>query len=200
MRVSWRVFFLAVPAACSSPSQGSPADAGNMPRSTSVVGTVAGKPVVSAETAGMVGQHDAAGSPYAGAIIGNQAGTCAFLSTGMTAPANTTLLEIRVSSFSGTSPPAPGTYPVGLNSNQTAFGFAEVAGNDPQCVQTISQTAQSGSITLDTVGSAAVSGSFDLTFPNGDHLRGQFYGPVCNVDLSKLGQNGSGTCAPMNDQ
>ena len=53
---------------------------------------------------------------------------------------------------------------------------------DQSCNPTLHSTATQGSVTLTTASSVTVAGSFDVTFPTGDHVTGTFSGPVCTFN------------------
>ena len=44
-----------------------------------------------------------------------------------------------------------------------------------------SENAESGTITFSTVSASLLAGSFDVTFPSGDHLKGSFASPICDA-------------------
>jgi hypothetical protein len=86
--------------------------------------------------------------------------------------------------------PGPGTYT--LATTQDVDIIASYLSSDANCKLTVNERATAGSVTMDTADTTTVTGTFDLTFANGDHLTGQFDAPVCNVDITKLGSNGGG--------
>jgi hypothetical protein len=163
--------------------------------STSVSGTVGGKPVATTDSAGLVGTLSGTGSraTYAGVIVVNKAGVCGLLQ-GNANPPNATSLTLVVATGSVNTPPpvGVGTYtisatppPPDANGNVTQAS-ASFSAQDQSCNKTTSLTAQSGSISIKSVSGSDISGSFDVMFPSGDHLTGSFSAPVCNVDISTL--------------
>jgi hypothetical protein len=190
--VAWFSLGLGVSTACGTSSGGSGAPPA--PTSTSVNGTVGGVAVAAVETLGLVGVDHTSGSPYAGAMIWNHAGMCPLLQSGMTAPASSTLLAFQVFNLGTSNPVAAGTYPVGMSADHAHETIVTFLASDAMCTETTHGVAQAGTVKLDSVNSTAVSGSVDVTFQGGDHLTGQFYGPLCNLDLGSLGRNGSSGC------
>jgi hypothetical protein len=99
-------------------------------------------------------------------------------------PANAALLAIAVASI---SPVGPGTYPV------TSSGAMRVLyeAQDANCVTQVMETAQSGTVTYDSVTGSMIVGSVDVTFPGGDHFSGNFSAPVCGISLSSFAMLGN---------
>lgn len=168
---------------------------------TRVTGTYAGKVLPMTESVGMYGVGTAAGT-YAGAFISNITGTCALLQSAATATTanvdvpNTTELHVRVFQATGADAPIPpGTYPV-MHSYTDMYQLqAGVEMTDGTCSNLpTTADASDGSVTLDSVSPTSVTGTFDLTFPDGRHLTGQFEAPVCNFDLNALQTNGLHGC------
>jgi hypothetical protein len=92
------------------------------------------------------------------------------------------------------SPVPPGTYSISGNSG-AYFVRAGLAVTDANCnLKSITSDASDGSIEIISVTPMLVTGRFDLTFPSGDHLTGQFAAPVCDFDLNALSQNGLTGC------
>jgi hypothetical protein len=103
------------------------------------------------------------------------------------------LIVLVVSSTTQGSQVMPGVYPVTLGGpTQAAYGA-----NDANCNSTSPESATSGTITLSVVDATSTDGTFDLTFPTGDHLTGSFSAPVCSVSLSNVSRPGPPTtCLP----
>jgi hypothetical protein len=99
--------------------------------------------------------------------------------------ANAAALDLFIET--GGPPVRPGVYPVpppdaGAASGavaMTAMGWYQQLDGD--CGAPSPETATSGSVVVSAIDRTAISGSFDLTFPNGDFATGQFSGPVCVV-------------------
>jgi hypothetical protein len=171
-------------AACS----GSTSTLGGGGGSAAVNGKAGGTAVDAVEAVGLVGTQMENGTTasYAGVAITNIAGTCALLQRHGN-PKNAQALTMEVVG-TGTSI-APGTYAVG--GQTTPFASAAFDAQDATCTSTTNEQATSGSVVLTAVSSASIDGSFDLTFPGGDHLTGSFTAPVCKYDLTST----SGTSA-----
>jgi hypothetical protein len=187
MRTRLVTFLTTALIACSgskSTSTGPPA-----PTATSVTGNAGGHPLVATETLGLVGVN------YAGFILSNQTGTCPLLQAGRTAPPNSAfaLLKVTSTKIGPMAPPDPGTYPLGVAPDQNSDATLAFEASDSSCSVVADLSASSGTVTFDTVTANVVAGSFDVTLSSGEHISGNFDGPVCNVDLSTLGNNG-GAC------
>ena len=166
--------------------------------SASVQGTAAGQTVTVNDDIGLVGTMSAGGAhqSYAGVLLTNKAGTCGIIQSN-TNPASVSALSLLVAISSAGTPPAvgPGTYaindgtaqPPDANGNVTVAGAAFVV-NDASCVKVTDEKASAGTITISSVTSGMVTGHFDVTFPAGDHLTGDFSSPVCSVDLAAVAQ------------
>jgi hypothetical protein len=73
---------------------------------------------------------------------------------------------------------------------------AQFEATDATCADKASSSVgASGTIQLDSVSPTMVTGTFDLTFGNGDHLTGQFAAPVCDFDLAAFRQYGLTGCS-----
>jgi hypothetical protein len=179
-------------AACGNSTNGAP----TAPMSTSVSGSVQGHAVVAGQTLGIYGLHDSvSGVPYAGVFIANTSGAvawCPLLEAGGTAPPSSSALWIEVFNNANANPVPPGTYSMGASSDLNFFTSNEFVASDSACNETVSEQA-TGTMTLETVSPSTIAGTFDLMFPNGDHVTGQFSGPVCNFNLNDLGTDG-GAC------
>jgi hypothetical protein len=112
----------------------------------------------------------------------------------------TTFSLVVANTASGsTAPPsvAAATYSVGFNTNpqgvQTSVQ-ASVTITDATCMDPTGPTfANGGSITFSSIASPMLAGTFDVTFPSGDELKGSFNAPVC-TDIA-LGAE-AGACHP----
>ena len=148
--------------------------------------------------------------------------TCAFVSagpqtSGTTLPfanvsfANQELLTITVVTQDPSQPDAssslmPGTYPIvtGDGGPETMFATADHSTLDSCCGRPTHDSATNGSVSLSDVGVATVagtfgptlSGTFDLTFSNGDRVIGDFAAPLCNTDLGVVLATPKKVCVP----
>jgi hypothetical protein len=178
---TWLVFgALALGAAACGGSSGNGGSGG----SASVQGQIGGGSVPTTDTIGVVGTQTTGGTTpaavaYAGVVITNVANSCA-LSQGHHNPPSTTSLVLSVA-VEGAAVP-PGTYAVGA-SGKTAVD-AQFVRTTATCTSESASVAASGSVTLTTVSSTTLQGSFDITMGSGEHLSGTFTGPVCAVDLA----------------
>ena len=81
----------------------------------------------------------------------------------------------------GSSPLVPGAYPVASPSTDagamTASGFYSVT--DSKCSRTFQESFTAGSVMVTAVDTVSITGTFHLTFSNGDDLDGQFFAPLC---------------------
>jgi len=184
MRIAFFVSIVAVLTACGT-TAGS--GKGPEPTSTSVGGTVGGQ---SFDVKDAVGFYNTT-SQYSGLFITNFTGSCTLLAGGLTAPPSTQLLEIELIADGIATAPGSGTYTLGTT--EDVLLIATYAASDANCNAAVTEEASAGSVTMDTANATTVTGTFDLTFPNGDHLTGQFDAPVCNIDITNLGSNG-GSC------
>jgi hypothetical protein len=182
MRIALFVTLLGALAAC-GPTSGK----GSMPTFTSVSGSEGGQSFAVKDA---VGLYDTT-REYSGVIITDFSGSCTLLASGMTAPPSTQLLAIELIANGIGMAPGPGTYTLGTTQNVAIV--VAYAASDANCNETVTEQATGASVTLDTVNTTTVTGTFDVTFANGDHLTGQFDAPVCNVDITNLGSNG-GSC------
>jgi hypothetical protein len=96
--------------------------------------------------------------------------------------ANATILRLHVRVPTGASAVVPGVYPVtewyvyAPGSNQATSDFAVL---DAACKPAIATPAgTSGSITIATISSAEITGTFHITFETGDVLDGTFVAPT----------------------
>jgi hypothetical protein len=147
---------------------------------SSITGTVAGQPVPSTDTIAIYGTTQLNPAiTYAGVVITNRGNTCDRVQR-QVGLANEVVLEVVVSRGSDTTTQAgvisPGAYTVGTRTNPAAT--VEYLVIDARCSARTATQASSGTVTLTQVDSGTVSGSFDATFPNGDHIAGSFSAPV----------------------
>ncbi len=142
-----------------------------------------------------------ASQQQAGVVISlsSVTGSCAAAQTGGKATAGTHLLLIvdNVGS-SAQAQVTPGTYNVSLLSSPVSIAdISKVDANG--CSGNNSYLSGSGSITITSINSGGVSGSYNLTFvdssgnPNGT-LSGTFTAPNCAVDASKVCASSSSSC------
>jgi hypothetical protein len=148
--------------------------------SSTVTGTVGGAPLATTDVVGLTGiePNTSPAMAYVGVAITNVAGTCSVLQRHGDPP-NTSYLTMIVSERG--SSVAPGKYPV--NSATSGNVQAQVGTSNASCQTTFNESAASGTIEFDSITGAMITGSFNLTFPNGDHLVGGFNAPVCNVNI-----------------
>ena len=100
------------------------------------------------------------------------------------APAGGSELKLVVASNSSQQATLPnGTYPVlppQSNPTCTVCATAAFEKRDAACGHVVDDVATGGTITISSNTSTAISGSFDLTFPDGGHLRGPFSSSLCD--------------------
>jgi hypothetical protein len=162
--------------ACSSTA--SPSSSG----SGTVTGKVGGASFVVTDAASVVvrASSSAIGDLVSVAIT-DFSGACADLGTGAPPASGAVIVLFVLQGVSGQ------TYAIGGQVASVAYG----AQYSSQCHTFTSanstttshfavfQSASSGSVTLNTVSSTMVGGSFDATFPSGDHITGTFTAPNC---------------------
>jgi hypothetical protein len=112
----------------------------------------------------------------AAAYISNLSNACQ-LAQGHHDPRNQEYLELSVEN-PGNLPPGPGTYTVSMTVGPNAANALYVS-RDVDCGVVNDEGASAGSITFATVSSTLITGSYDVTFLNGDHVMGVFTAPVC---------------------
>lgn len=171
-------FVLIAVAGCSSSSNGGGG-------SSSVSGKAGSSSVATTDTISLVGTQTNNGVQvaFAGAFITNVSGSCAVIQRNGN-PRNTTALSLVVAT-QGASVPA-GSYTVGAQ-GQSSAAEASYEATDSNCNKTTNEKATGGTITLTTVSSTTVTGTFDVTFASGDHLTGNFTAPVCSATLNTSG-------------
>jgi hypothetical protein len=92
---------------------------------------------------------------------------------------DTSTLLLTLSTATGVTSLATGTYTVGDTINAPIVAHANFGTNDAQCNVTQS-LVQGGSVSVTTLTAGAASGSYDLTFTNGDTLKGSFSVEECS--------------------
>lgn len=141
-------------------------------------------------------------------VLSSTAGVCADV-TAAKSPPNTTSLQLLVSTFwvnpstTGAAPPANSpalelnkAYPINGNINTATkdangFGVVATAGfdsTDATCNSKLAsggQNATSGSVTLTSLSSSGVSGTFSLTFSSGT-LTGSFSSGNCGLGTAQI--------------
>jgi hypothetical protein len=162
--------------ACSSTT--SPSSSG----SGTVTGMVGGASFVTTDAVSVLVP---ASSSAIGALVSvaltDFSGACEDLGTGAP-PASGAVIVLTV--FQGASGQ---TYAIGGQVASVVYGaqyssqcHTFTSGNSTSTSHfAVFQSAASGSVTLTTVSSATVGGSFDATFPSGDHITGTFTAPNC---------------------
>jgi hypothetical protein len=159
-----------------------------------VNGTIGGQPIASADTIAATGTTTGqfGNVAYLSEFIGNVTGACALAQQHQN-KANATGIElvIQTEGPEKQSPIGPGTYAI---TNGSPAGYAVTSrltvtaaylSFDGQCNNTIADTAAQagiGTITIVAVSPSSVSGNFDLTFPNGEAVSGNFDSPVCTYN------------------
>jgi hypothetical protein len=155
----------------------------------SVSGTFAGSAVAVSDTTAFTGT--AGNSAYLGEVLASVANVCSLLQQ-RAAKANVSGLSLLIQNVGVDAAPAaiaPGAYSIthGAPAKDTNGNMLVVSASynalDASCRPTYGSTtsdASAGTINIDSV-SPNVSGSFDLTFPNGDHLSGSFASEVCDA-------------------
>jgi hypothetical protein len=174
--------------ACSSSS--------GAPQTSSVTGTFAGQALDVADTAGFQGETGP--STYLAVVLSSVTGVCSVAQQhATTANSDSLALLIQNLGVASAMPLAAGTYTI-TNGDPAVTGKDSMTGAtsgylvvsasyssyDASCSPTLATTASgatSGTITIGTLSSSDVSGSFDLRFPSGDHLSGHFSSPLCSA-------------------
>lgn len=114
----------------------------------------------------------------------DQAGSCARIQAN-TYKQNTTEVGFTIALEGAASPVGPGTYAVGDSNNNKTHVNGGVQEPDPMCLGKHLGT-KSGSVTITYVSSTSVSGTFDLTLENMDHITGSFGATACDMDIAKI--------------
>jgi len=114
----------------------------------------------------------------------DQAGVCGRIKAN-TFKQNTTELGFTVAIEGASGPVGPGTYAVGNSIDGKTHLNGGVQEPDPMCLGKHLGT-KSGSVTITYVSSTMVSGTFDLTLDNADHLTGSFGATACDMDIAKI--------------
>ncbi len=161
-----------------------------------VNGTTAGRQFMAEDAAGVVGTwmtQNGAVEEVDVLIAAGFSGICGRLqqpqSIGQASDAMLALVTFAASPGSSVT---PGTYPV----TTTGLTGALYGPNPAHCSSAASEEAQSGTVTFTAIDGATISGGFDLSFQNGDHLTGTFSAPVCDAPLDALNKQGPQTvCA-----
>jgi hypothetical protein len=190
---------------------GAASDAGVEPVDGAVVnGTLDGQPVVATDTLSVVLQYTVQGSAVVHSALdidlADYANACALALTGkQKASSSDLVIQFDLTNVNHPETPPPvaiGAYPYDVddwnNTTPDADGnvlqlmaFYDVS--DDTChLPNGTDFAQHGTITIGSITSQAVTGSFDLMFMNGDHLVGTFDSPVCPVPTTTDG--GVPTC------
>jgi hypothetical protein len=113
-------------------------------------------------------------------FITNESDTCGVVS-GRHNPPNATTLNLIVSANGGSI--QPGKYLVGGGYTPVQSAYwqtsASFAIEDASCNATTTAQATEGWITVTTISSSVIEGSFDITMSYADHLTGTFQAPIC---------------------
>jgi hypothetical protein len=187
MRISWLISFIRVlgAAACGNPSGGSGA--------TTIQGTIGGATVATASTVAVVGPlvdtFGAFTSNGVTVVVSNISGFCSIAQHNAT-PANADALTLIVAAPDQV---VPGIYPIATSpSASQSFGTVTYETTDAQCDTSGTHSAMSGSITLSSVSSTSVHGTFEVTMDTGEDVSGIFSASVCDVSLA--GDAGPAAC------
>jgi len=217
--MKYRLFVLAILAALGEACSGSSAPT----QAATVVGTFGGQELTVADSAGF--QGSAGTGAYLAVVLSSGAGVCSVAQQHATM-ASTSSLQLLIQSVGATNPPPlqPGTYAITNGDpvtyrDPTMAPSADPAGNaadapadflqvsasfdeyDASCAPTLAATASgasSGTITVTSVSSSLVDGTFNLQFPSGDHLTGHFSSPLCSGEELALTPVASGGTAESN--
>jgi len=133
------------------------------------------------------GTHTVAGAVIAN--LGASKSICSALQSNGNPPSST-LVTIAVHAR-GDSVPAD-TYPVTSMTSMGNYAFVIFEAQNAQCYMTTYATATGGTVTITSASSLSVAGTFDATFPSGDHLTGSFSAPVCSLKTTSDG--GAAVC------
>jgi hypothetical protein len=157
----------------------------------SIEGSIDGETVAATDAVGLYSVASEYGDTRVatGVLVSNLSGVCAVLQHHLD-PAGASSLVVSVVATGNTI--ATGTYPVSATADPSASVFYGV--QDADCGQSTSVQASGGTVTLATIDSTTIAGSFDVRFASGDHLTGTFSAPVCDFTLDTDG--GSSTCSP----
>ncbi len=169
-------------------SSGGSADAGGVgtgPGSASATGTIGGRSVPDASALAILQSQP--GNACAAILLSSDGSACGDL-LARHVPGGTSNLSYLFCEVGNAV--TPGTYPLGPHS-QAQSGFVV---QDSQCHDVVNVSASSGSVTLTSADASSLVGTFDLTFPGGDHVTGSFTAPVCPV--STTADAGSTVCGP----
>jgi hypothetical protein len=168
-------------AACGSSSAGSGGG------STAIAATIGAQSISLQNAVGVSGSLPENGATVyeTDVFVANLSGACGLLQQNAN-PSNGVLLSIGIG---GEAPVGSGTYAVTATGNVRVSYVAQ----DVNCNVTVNEAAQGGTVTYDAVNSTAITGSIDVTFSSGDHVTGEFSAPICNVDLSALATQSSGS-------
>ena len=150
--------------------------------SSEVSGTAGGAPALATDSIALFGTQSVGAVPvaYAGAILTNLNGTCGVLQRKGN-PASATAITVLVATRNPSV--ALGTYPIGnIAGTNAEVGYSAESAT---CMTTVNEKATGGTITITHADGTTVSGSFDATFPSGDHLTGNFSSAVCAVDVTQ---------------
>jgi|SRR5580658_2348588 hypothetical protein len=156
-----------------------------------VTGTVGGASFVTTDAVSELipGSSSAIGALVSVALT-DFSGACADLGTGAPPASGAVIVLTVLQGASGQ------TYSIGGQVASVAYGaqyssqcHTFTSGNSTTSSHfAVLQVAASGSVTLGTVDSTTVTGSFDATFPSGDHITGTFTAPNCpNVSQGSNG-------------
>jgi hypothetical protein len=151
--------------------------------STIVSGTVGGAVVSTNSTIAIVGPlvetFGAFTSSGVTVLASNLADACS-VAQGQSNPPGAQTLYLLVGS---PGPVVPGTYGISTAPPVAGGNVAAVVyeTDDATCSTTSAVAAHAGSITLSTIDSATVGGTFDVIMDTGDELSGTFRAPLCDV-------------------
>jgi hypothetical protein len=160
-----------------------------------VIGTIDGAQVPATDAVALSGTYtDTATSTVVQeliVVISNQTPLCTLLGKNSDLPSRT---ELALAVGSASSTPGVGTYTVNTGGTSSSDAYAEYQTTDSACGVLVSTVSTSGTMTLSSVTSTDVVGSFSFVFDTGDTLRGTFNVPICNVDLASYTTASTGVC------
>jgi hypothetical protein len=161
----------------SSSGGGDGGDAGGSSGGTTVHGTLAGVAVPTSDT--MAVTQNGPDLAYAYVTLTNVPGLCAATQR-QVMPGGATTFALGMLEGTGVTTVSPGTFPVSSPGNSpNAVVTFEI--DDPTCKPLTMGAASSGSVTLTAITATTLTGTFDVTFPDGEHVSGTFEAPVCDV-------------------
>jgi hypothetical protein len=122
--------------------------------------------------------------------ITNQSSLCSILLRAGNPP-NATVLLIEIGSVSAV---VAGTYAVNTTgSTVSSVAVSAYSAVNGSCAATSKATSVGGTVTLSSVTSSTIAGTFSFDYDTGDTLTGAFNVPICGADMNTL-QNATTAC------